>query len=44
MKVIWSLFWVNLVAILLMMAQGQQDEWLITNGASLQAAKVSPIL
>jgi Arc/MetJ-type ribon-helix-helix transcriptional regulator len=33
MKVIWSLFWVNLVAILLMMAQGQQDEWLIATGS-----------
>jgi Arc/MetJ-type ribon-helix-helix transcriptional regulator len=33
MKVIWSLFWVNLVAVLLMMAQGQQDEWLIATGS-----------
>ena len=33
MKVIWSLFWVNLVAILLMRAQGQQDEWLIATGS-----------
>jgi Arc/MetJ-type ribon-helix-helix transcriptional regulator len=33
MKVIWSLFWVNLVAVLLVVAQGQQDEWLIATGS-----------